>query len=740
MDEIIAPRVAPSPVTAHDVFRILRRHALLALFTFAAVVGATLHFTSKMPRIFEANTSVLLDSITPSNVPSGGLMDLLSGVNLGTPMDTEIQKIKSRDFLSEVIRRGELKETNPEDLRNRLNVAPGPGSQLLMIAMRGRTPEEAQQGANWAARVYMDRAVTDFDAKTELSKKRLHRAEARALVEKRNAERRLNAFMARMGTSDPAIYFNVQTSKTMDVKNALDDTRRNLDVQQTQLALYDRQLKTLPPTVVGGFSDNKNPVIDSYQQDIVALQAKRRLLLFDYQADSDEVKAVDLEIDAKQRGIAEAKKAAYSVGSRSIGRSPDYAAAQTNYYNTALAIKTAQKIIAVKSIQLAELEAEQKDLAQKRSVYDGLRRAVEGATQAYEKSRSGLIQMDMSQVTSAPNIRVLDWAQLPNQQISPKPVLNMVMAIALGLILSVGTALFAEYFRVGRDPEFGMAPAPELPAISDLPQINGIPILGAVSVASLPLTSRSVSDKSLAATMSDDRLPLQSAPIEDALREVGYSLAHRHPGDAPPVVLLAGIRSDDSTASLAAHLAATLVRDGLRVTLVDADQAHPRLHRVFGAPDAPGMGDVLAGSVDDPRTILHVGAGGGLRFLAAGSTVPARDAISPASTVPQDDAHVDRLRLLFADLAQPEETDIVIVSGPAIWNVRAALPLEKATDGLVLVTPPDVPAGESLARARRLLSNGYKPRILGVVMGDSAATVPPVALTEVTQIDKEEVR
>ncbi len=728
MDEIAAARAAPAPVTAHDVLRILRRHVALVIFTFAAVVAATLFFTSKMPRVYEANTSVLLDSVAPANLGASGLIDLLAGGSTGTPMDTEIEKIRSRDFLNEVIARGKLKETNPDDLRGRLTLNPGAGNQILTVSMRGKTSGDAVEGANWTARVYMDRTGRDFDAKTELSKTRLHRAEARALAEKKNAEKILNAFMARMGTSDPAVYFNSQTAKTMDVRNTLDDTRRNLDVQKAQLALYDHQLKTLPPTIVGGYSNNKNPVIDGFQLDIATLEAQKRLLLFDYQPDSDEVKAVSVQIDAKKRAIAEAKKDAYSVGSKSVNRSPDFAAAQTNYYNTALGLKTAQKIIAVKTTQLAELEAEQKELARKRSVYDGLRRAVDSATQAYEKSRSGLIQMDMSQVTSAPNVRILDWAQMPTQPVSPKPLLNMIMAIALGLILSVGMSLITEYFRVGKALEQTEPPAMELPQIESLPHVGGIPILGAVSVTGLPAA---------ASLLGGEHLPLQSASIEDALREVGYSLAHRHPGDAPPVVLISGIRSDDSIASIAAHLAATLVRDGLRVTLVDADQAQPRLHRVFGAPDAPGMGDVLAGAVSDPRTILHIGAGGGLRFLAAGSTVPLRTAISPVPTVAEEDLQAGRLRLLFSDLSHPDETDIVIVSGPAIWNVRAALPLEKATDGLVLVTPPDVPAAESLARARRLLSNGYQPRILGVVIGDNVASSPLVTSVSLSSVTAE---
>ncbi|MBC8104656.1 MAG: hypothetical protein H7Z41_18945 [Cytophagales bacterium] len=739
MDQTVAAKAPPVPVTARDMFRILRRHAALTIFTFGAVVAITLYFTSKLPFVYEAKASVLLDGVTPNSVPTGDLMDLLSGGNAGGSMDTEIQKIQSRDFLSEVVTRSKLVDSSTDDLRGRLSVASGPGNQLLSFSMRGRTPKEAQGGANWAARVYMDRANREFEDKTELSKTRLRRAQKRSLVEKKNAEQVLNTFMARMGISDPAVYFNAQTSKTMEVRNSLDDARRNVDIQTNQIALYRRQLKTIPPTIIGGYGSNKNPVIDSYQTDIVALEAQRRLLLFDYQKDSDEVRAIDVQVDAKERAIAEAKKSPYSIGSKSVGRNPDYSAAQTNYYNTALGLRSTQKFIAVKTKQLAELEAEQRELAQKRTTYEGLRRAVDGATQAYERSRLGLIQMDISQVTSAPNTRVLDWAQLPLNPISPKPQLNLIMAIALGLILGVGMALVTEYFRTGGGaaetddsplPTFPLLP--ETPEISDLPRIGGIPVLGAVPVTTLPLPVIYASGLALSPTTADSRnagLPLQSASIEDALREVGYSLAHRHPGEAPPVVLISGVRSDDSTASLAAHLSATLVRDGLRVTLVDADQATPRLHRVFGAPDAPGMSDVLAGRIADPRTILHTGAGSGLRFLAAGS---ARSSESiPGFGAGGSPAHqeqlVDQLRLLFADLSRPEETDIVIVSGPAVWNVRAALPLEKATDGMVLVAPPDAPAAESVARARRLLSNGYKPRILGVVVGENAIPLSVVA-------------
>jgi len=251
-----------------------------------------------------------------------------------------------------------------------------------------------------------------------------------------------------------------------------------------------------------------------------------------------------------------------------------------------------------------------------------------------------------------------------------------------------------------------------------MPHAAGVPVIGAVPFTALPALGAPLvySAGQLRRSGDESPLPLPTASIEDALREVGYTLAHRHPGEAPPVVVLMGTRSDDSTASLAAHIAATLVRDGLRVTLVDADRLRPRLNRVFGKADAPGLADLLRNAGTDPRSILHIGAGGNLRFLAAGS--------------PQDSAtgDEDSLRRVFRALAAPEETDLVLVSGPAVWGVRTALPLEQAADGMVLVAPPDAPPAESVARARRLLSNGYRPRILGVVIGETAA--PLVSLTD----------
>ena len=369
---------------------------------------------------------------------------------------------------------------------------------------------------------------------------------------------------------------------------------------------------------------------------------------------------------------------------------PDYAAAQSRIWNLLQEQQTNARRVRENRDQLARLEAEQKQLAGRRVTFEQLTRNAARQTSLYENSRVAEIQAETARRTRLPNLKILDEAQVPGAPISPNLKLNLALALALGGLLALALALLAEYFFPRR-----LSDVAEDPLLA-LPQVGGVPVLGSVPTAALPALSS-----------GRPSLELLGARAEDALREIGYTLAHREPGQPAPVALFVGTRSDDSTASLAACLTALLLQDGLRVTLVDADRASPRLHRAFGKPDAPGLAEALAGK--SVAALLHRTDGGGFRFLAAGDP----DDPTPLTEV--------GLRRVLGELASTEQTDLVVVTGPSVWNARAVSPLEKAAGGMVLIASADVPAEESVARARRLLSNGETPRIHGVIVGERPA-------------------
>ncbi|GAB4451531.1 MAG: hypothetical protein OHK0029_00870 [Armatimonadaceae bacterium] len=684
----------PPPVTMRDLALILRRRAPLALFTFVIVVAATLFATSKMRTVYEAKSRILIDRPTDYATPSS-VMDLVIG-KTQSPLNTEIEKLRARKFLEAVLQKAGLTNGDPDDLNNRLKLAPV-GDQILEIQVRAETAEEAQELANTTAELYIASARVEYDERVDETQRRMVRARTRAQEEKNAADLALGAFNKKLGVSDPTILFRERASLTVTKQRELEEENRNLSLQQARLKNLYQQIQNVPREIENGYSLNKNPVIDGYKTELYALEVKRKQMLFDYAPDSEEVRALDVEIRAKKNAIAAAEKDMFSKGSRGISRNPDYSRLQSAIIDTGQEIKNAQKRISTLEEQLGKLNTEQKRLTELQNTWEGLKRKRDIANEVYEQARSGLIKMEATGPMSAPVIKVLDSAQLPREPISPKPKLNLIMAICLGIFLGLGMALLAEYMVSGSMGQEWFDP--------NLPEVGGVPLLGSLPVAlPAPVELRRESSGLPAPTVS-------SAPSLDALREIGFAIAHRHPGEPVRVVVLSATRSDETTAALAAQLTATLVRDGLRVTLVDGDRNQPRLNKVFGKPDAPGLSDVLAKRVN-AADVLYVGASDNLRFMAAGS---------PDDPTPYTEAG---LREVFKQLADDKQTDLVVVSGPSVWQVPQIAPLEKAATGMVLITPDTTDgtsSAEIVARARRLLSNGYKPRLLGVITGQSVA-------------------
>ena len=685
-------------VTGKDVLHIVRRRAPIAAATFVAVCAAAAAFTAQMPKVYEAQARVLIESSTDASAPNG-LEAFFRPA--GAPLDTEVEKIRSRSFLMQVAQATKpLENPNPDAVRAQLTLAPGASGHILDIGVRAKTAEEARALANTTAKLYIKSTATEFEEKTDDSEKRLRKAKAQAQIVKEAAEKKLSAFVAQIGLSDPGIFYQQRAQKTVEVENLLEDARKNLPLYQSELSRYAAQARTIPPTIATGFAQNKNPVIDGFKTELSALNIQRGKLLEDYAPDSDEVKFIDNDIAEHKKEIAQAEKDVYSKGSVSFARNPDYTEAQSNVYRSQNKVSAAVNEIKANQILLGNLKTEQKMLVKQRNEYEGLKQAQDNATAAYRKTSDGLLMMGQTRLTSPPHLKLMDEAQLPLAPSSPKPLLNGVMAVFMGLFLGVSVALLAEYFSATGDD----APLPAGDLLLGLPHIAGVPLLGRVPLAALP-----------SPIMAGTNSGALSANVLNAVREVGYVLSHSDDGK-PPVVLLSGTQNTDAAAALSAQIAAALSRDGLRVTLVDADRTHPRLNRVFGAPDAPGMADVLAGRVR-AREILHIGADGGLRFLAAGS---------PDDNAPTTEAGA---RELFGELADSRDTDIVLVSGPTVWAARRIAPLEKAASGMVLVAESDGTDGssgpdETVARARRMLSNGYRPRLLGVVVSSNAPVVP----------------
>lgn len=670
-----------------------------------------------MTKTYEATTKLMLDNAQTATIPSS-VLDLVMPKNSSSG-EAEIVKIKSRKFLSEVIRKAELGPgADPEDLKNRIAVNLSAGDKIMEItATMKKDPVMTARVANTVAEVYKSYVVQEADRKIKRSAERLQVAAKKAEQEKDAANRALQAFMARRGVSDLKSLYVQQSRKTIEIQNTLQDAERDLELKKKNIGLFASQVNTILPTIIAGTSLDRNGQISFYQDQKVILNNERRIKLQDYGEQSPEIAEIDTKIAAAQKSLDELKSNEYRKGGYSIARSPDYAAAKSNLIRAKQEVDQTEAAIIAYRKQLRELKAEQAQLAPESVKYQELQLRVDVTSEAYAKANSALFQIPISRITNVQSIDVLEEARVPLSPVSPKPLLNTMLAVFGGAFLGVIVAILSEYFGTAPKSydaggEFSGSMLPQLPAAptfaTSLPNVAGVPLLARVSLSggrALP----SNTGAGLPVTGTD-------AATEDAFREIGYLLSHPA-GDnvrRVPVVLMAGTRTDETTASIAAYLTATLVRDGVRVTLVDGDRVEPRLHHVFGKPDAPGVTDILAGRITAGEA-LHVGAGGTLRFLAAG----AKSDPTPLTE--------DALRDLYDELGRTTDTDLVLISGPSVWSARMVSPMERAADGVVLVaSDAQVVPEESVARARRILTNGYQPRLLGVIVGEETNKEPSV--------------
>ncbi|MBC8141830.1 MAG: hypothetical protein H7Y38_10370, partial [Armatimonadetes bacterium] len=362
---ITAPNafVVPAPITVRDILAILRRRAGLALTVFAATVGATLFVTSQMPPVYESGCQVTLDNAPPPAMPSNVLDLINNGGN--SSGDLIMAKIKSRAFLSEVIRKvNHPAMTNPDALRGALSVALTGGDQILNIQTTVKHDAKlARDLSNMVAAVYIEYVRAENDKKMNASAGRLERVKDKAEREMKAANAKVQAFTRKRGLSNLNPLYETQSNLTITVRNSLDAARRELPLKESNVAYYQKQVNTVNPVIYAGTSANRNPQIDEFRANIVRLETDRELLGADFGENSPEIKDIDRKIVAFRVALKRLQGNEFLPGSQSIPRNPDYGAAVTGLYAAKNELRQIKESIVKLTGQLKSLQDEQEILA-----------------------------------------------------------------------------------------------------------------------------------------------------------------------------------------------------------------------------------------------------------------------------------------------------------------------------------------------------------------------------------------
>jgi capsular exopolysaccharide synthesis family protein len=257
-----------------------------------------------------------------------------------------------------------------------------------------------------------------------------------------------------------------------------------------------------------------------------------------------------------------------------------------------------------------------------------------------------------------PKVQLTDFAPEPLEASFPKWQIFFPGGTFLGLLLGIGLAFLIELLNdLVRTPK-------------DVATYLHIPLLGMI-----PDTDEDEQIEDIEPAFVARQAP--NSILSESYRRVRTNLKLSESGGKARTILITSGGAKDGKTTLAVNFATTLVAEGRKILLIDANFRRPNLHAIFaseqgGAQVGAGLSNLLAGQCDLQQTIRPSGMEG-LTIIESGP-MPA----NPAETLGSE-----AMQRLIGQLRN--SYDYVIIDGPPVLLASEAKILAKYVDGTILV-------------------------------------------------------
>lgn len=568
-----------------------------------------------------------------------------------------------------------------QNLRDNLLVERQAGrSKLVEISFRQRDPQLAAAVVNAVAASFVEdkRETSKTESRSMVKFLREQTASyGRQLAE---SEGRLRGFRERQQVVNPgeeAIQKVRQAAALRAEREATQIERESLAQLLAQANRSTRpgtsgspyrQLATFPSFIT-------NPAVQAILGRLTSLEDERSALLLRFTPENDQVQRVGQRIQELEIQL-------YRLAS-------DYLRSLDNK------IAAGNAALARSGRELAEVPARENEFGR-------LARDQGLLNETYMLLQKRLKEAEIQNATDPGDVRVVDAGLVPENPVSPRPTVNLVLGTMLGLMLGMAAALGREIMDTTvRSRSDATTATGGLPLLGAIPRIRISPAVANGNVRKRKVPAKP--SEALLVTQSEPR-----NPASEAFRALRTNISFAQDGDAPQVLVVTSASLGDGKSTSAANLAIALAQQGSRTLLIDADLRQGLLHRSLGGSQEPGLSHLLLGRVTLTEAVRQVAvgeAGVPLHFLPSGS-FPS----SPAELLGSE-----RMRQLLEKTRSRYDT--VIFDAPPLNLVTDAAVLGRVADATLLVVRTGVTSKDALQEATAQL---YRLRIpiAGIILND----------------------
>lgn len=470
-----SPGKSEVQVSVRDVASVVFRHKLLLFVTFLAVALGTAAITFLMPNEYESRMKILVKNtrsdvpITPEQTVGSTGNNFENDVS-ENQINSEIELLTSEDLLKQVVTECGLygggsslssslgikeaprsQATQIEEaarhLAKDLVITPVKKANIIEVKYANRSPEKAAAVLKKLGDLYLEKHVKLHrpPGTYEFFKAQADQSEAQL----REAEKQLSGFQQSMNVVSLTQQKDQTVQKLTEAKSKLLETETFLREVSDRIAKGQQQLESLAPRVVTQRRALPNQYsVERMNTLIVELQNRRTQLLTKFRADDRLVREVDQQLKNTRAALDKASKETATEQSTDVNplrQALEGELARGKVDQAGAAGRHEMLVGQVKQYeaQLSRLEgitAEFEDLArEKKERGDNY--------QLYKKKEEEARitdELDQSKIT---NVSVAEPPVQSTLPVRPNRPLNLILGVFLGVLLSVGSVVMAEFLR-----------------------------------------------------------------------------------------------------------------------------------------------------------------------------------------------------------------------------------------------------------------------------------------------------
>lgn len=562
------------------------------------------------------------------------------------------------------------------------------GSKLITVSFRNSDPELAAAVPNAVAESFIQYRTGTSKTESRSAVAILREQVTSYQQQLRSAEERLRRYREQQQIASPGEQATQQVRRLAEVQVKVDATRVERDalarlleqvnqgVQRSGAEAPSRQLAAFPSFIA-------NASVQNIIQALTQLEEERSTLLLRFTPENAQIQRIT-------RRIEELELQLYRLAS--------------NYLQSLdKQIASANAVLGQSSGELQQIPAREVELAR-------LAREQKLLEEVYLRLQTQLKEAEIQDAIDRGDTRVIDPALVPDGPVSPRPMVNLILGTALGLLLGLAAAMGREIVDTKVRSRADVRGA-----------TGGAPLLG--TIPRIKLRADSPNRKSAGArkwigthSASPDERRVQRLvtlrqpgnPASEAYRALRTNIAFGDEQAAPQVLIVTSAIPGEGKTTSASNLAITLAQQGRRTLLVDADLRDGLLHRLFGARQEPGLTDVLLRRIPLDEAVQKVEVGDiepPLHLLPSGAS-----ASNPAELLGSD-----LMRQLIATLRERYES--IVFDTPSLNLVTDAAVLGRLADTALLIARAGITDTDALQHATAELRRLRVP-VAGVILND----------------------